>query len=139
MIDTLLKYVAIIVLLAAILLLCQRSFAWDVTLVWEHNGKNVIGFYVYQNDTNVPELDSNKIVKILSPESRVTELLNVPDMQYYYLTAFDIYNGQSEPSNVVRFDPNKVGTDSPGLRIKSVKETITEKITKVIEKITNYF
>lgn len=139
MIDILLKYVAIIVLLAAILLLCQRVFAYNITFEWDHNGNNLNGFYLYQNDTNIPEIDSNKIIKTLSPDNRETTLLNVPAMKYYYLTAIDYYNGQSDPSNVVQFDPNKSGTDAPGLRIKSVEETITEKVTKIIEKVTEYF
>lgn len=136
------KYLKIFLIILIIFSIpCIVYAETDITFAFDHDGLDVDGFNLYQNDSNQHNMNPELIIwSTKDANLRTIELKNVKDgLNYWYLTAFDRFKNESPPSNIVSLYTDTTGPSAPGLKIISTKKTIRETITKIVEEIVNYF
>ena len=92
--------------IAAVLTLLS-STAWGATLVWDPDSSpNLAGYHVYQC-SQLPCAPSSGNASLLATLGLVTSFnIGTPAItEYYFVTAYDLSNNESGPSNVATFTP----------------------------------
>jgi len=91
----------------AVLLMVCPTPAWSYTLTWDADtGANLAGYKVYMCNVS-PCTQTSGNAALLATLGLVTSFnFGIPSMpEYYYVTAFDLFNNESGPSNVVSYTP----------------------------------
>jgi hypothetical protein len=121
-------------------LVLWSSTAWGATLTWKANGEpNLAGYRVYQCSLQPCTKTSGK-ASILARLGTVTSFnIGTPAVsRYYFITAYDLADRESDSSNVVTFTPAGVGTinlavaGAPNLPLHGTTTPVTVGITGAI-------
>lgn len=122
-----------IVLLIIFMLVGNIAAESDITFGWDPSiAEDLSGYNLYQtDDPNIDMVNSDYLVATIGDPNAVEyRLEGVGDGSHFWcMTAFDLSNNESGPSNVVTTDEplDTTAPNPPGLGIIRIERTVTER------------
>jgi len=112
----------------AALLVFSSTSAWGYTLTWTANTESDLAGYMVYHCSVSPCSNTSGTASLLATLGPVTSF-NIgtpPTTQYYFVTAFDFSNNQSEPGTVVTYTPPSSVPPAIGMSPTSFSFAATE-------------
>lgn len=103
------------ILLVILLSVISYAKSYRITLEWDRNTEtDLAGYNLYMCESGLFQ-DANIVDIIKDPNAYTTEIdVNITRTIYFYLTAYDTSNNESDESNSVDFTPDIIPPSSPG-------------------------